>query len=102
MGGETLGIPNGFPMGGLSLCQLTGLCPIAPGCEFGACGPGDFQTATDAIRLAPPLVGICTLIPGCGEVALGVAAGVAIGAGIDATRTYFAQRGKQNIRPTWA
>jgi RHS repeat-associated protein len=38
-GGETLGIPNGFPIGGLSMCQLMGLCPIGPDCEFGACTP---------------------------------------------------------------
>jgi RHS repeat-associated protein len=39
MGGETNGIPNWFPAQPLSMCQLTGLCPISPGCEFGFCVP---------------------------------------------------------------
>jgi RHS repeat-associated protein len=38
--GETLGIPGGFPLPNLTLCQLMGLCPIAPDCNFGLCVPG--------------------------------------------------------------
>ena len=36
MGGETLGVPNWFPAQPLSLCQLTGLCPIGQLDRFSA------------------------------------------------------------------
>jgi RHS repeat-associated protein len=35
--GEHLGLPTGYNFGGLSSCQLSGLCPIGPGCDFGVC-----------------------------------------------------------------
>ncbi|MGH9554489.1 MAG: RHS repeat domain-containing protein [Terriglobales bacterium] len=35
--GETLGIPNGMQFPQLTLCQLIGLCPIGPSCDFGGC-----------------------------------------------------------------
>ena len=38
--GESLGIPTGMRFPQLTLCQLMGLCPIAPNCDFGQCVPG--------------------------------------------------------------
>jgi RHS repeat-associated protein len=39
--GEHLGLPTGYNFGGLSLCQLTGLCPIGPSCGNSIVGVDD-------------------------------------------------------------
>ena len=66
MGGEKLGIPTWFPAQPLSTCQLMGLCPIGPGCEFGIC-----QLDQNAVTL-PRLIGGCAALPGCQDLVIGL------------------------------
>jgi hypothetical protein len=72
--GETLGLPRGLNLRPLSLAQLLGLAPTAPGttCDFGVCtSAGDGFTAAAAVPVVACLSDpVCAAVVAVGTIAI--------------------------------